>query len=118
MKLMVQLSFRLVAACIFTNAPAAIAEVIKIPCEEYVRLTNDNVNCEKYPILVDDRQEYEALKRAIEKVPLADRKAYIKNIPPWERPNPPVKESTEAERLATCDLPPWFHDDICNKSNK
>ncbi len=80
----------------------AYAQMVNVPCQEFVEVTGKKMACDKIPVLKMSKDKWEAEKAAAE-----EQNADDAETPPWKREAKPGKVAKEPEVIADCDLPPW-----------
>lgn len=82
----------------------AIAEIISVPCEEFVSITGKRLACDKTPTIKMPAERWEKEKATAEA-----RNAPDADIPPWERDVKPQAQPATKTLSDTdpCSAPPW-----------
>lgn len=79
----------------------AQAQMVSVPCEEFVAVTGKKIACDKLPAVKMSQEKWAAEKAAAQERSSADA------TPPWEREEKRGKQATEHQVIADCKLPPW-----------
>lgn len=78
----------------------AHAQMVSVPCEEFVEVTGNKMACNKIPMIKMSKEKWDAERAASE-----ERNSGEADLPPWKRKG---KAPAAAEPVANgCDMPPW-----------
>lgn len=82
-------------------AGGAAAEMVSVPCSEFVRVTGKAMACTAIPVIKMTPEQWEREKAAAEDRANAD-------TPPWERAPKEGQAAAPKETVDLCALPIWM----------
>lgn len=81
---------------------SAHAEMVSVPCAEFVEVTGNPIACDKMPVIKMSKAKWDA-----EKASAQGKKSGEADLPPWKRGSQGKTAVADAPVSNGCDLPPW-----------
>jgi hypothetical protein len=90
-------------AVVFASG-AAMAEIVSVPCAEFVQTTGKRMPCDKVPVLKMSREQWDKEKATAQR-----RASTNSDLPPWKQRGKPATSPRQKTLAETnpCSLPPW-----------